>query len=171
MADGSLTRAEAHHLQRQQRHIRQAERQAKADGVVTQDEKYHVISKVMKEDDPQLYKVRINKNNNRDLIISMEHAEAIEDRKGVIRKDKRSEKRMGTLPREHATDLSDAFDLDTFYYAKVRMRGEQAFRHQHGQEFQLRFMRRRHEGKRAPDHLFIHVHAQPRILPRQVSQR
>jgi hypothetical protein len=96
--------------------------------VVTQDEKYHVIGKVMKEDDPGLYKVRINRGNNRDLIISMENAEAIEDSKGMIRKDKRSEKRLGSLPRQHATDLSDAWDLDTFYYAKVRMRGEVAFR-------------------------------------------
>lgn len=96
--------------------------------VVTQDEKYHVIGKVMKEDDPGLYKVRINRGNNRDLIISMENAEAIEDSKGMVRKDKRSEKRMGSLPRQHATDLSDAWDLDTFYYGKVRMRGEVAFR-------------------------------------------
>lgn len=95
--------------------------------VVTQDEKYHVNNKVLKEDDPQLYKVRINRGNNRDLIISMEQAEAIEDSKGHIRKDKRSEKRLGSLPRQHATDLSDAWDLDTFYYAKIRMRGEAAF--------------------------------------------
>ena len=43
-------------------------------------------------------------------------------RKGFIRKDKRSEKRMGTLPRQHATDLSDAWDLSEFYYAKIQMR-------------------------------------------------
>ena len=39
VADGSLTRAEARHLQRQQRHIRHAERHAKADGVVTAQER------------------------------------------------------------------------------------------------------------------------------------
>jgi hypothetical protein len=90
--------------------------------VVTQDEKYHIISKVLKEDDPLLYKARINRGNNRDLIISLENAEAKEDGKGFIRKDKRSEKRMGTLPRQHATDLSDAWDLSEFYYAKIQMR-------------------------------------------------
>lgn len=39
VADGSLTRHEAHRLQQQQRHIRHAERHAKADGVVTAQER------------------------------------------------------------------------------------------------------------------------------------
>jgi hypothetical protein len=42
LADGSLTRPEAHHLRHQQRHIRQAERHAKADGVVTAQERRHL---------------------------------------------------------------------------------------------------------------------------------
>lgn len=96
--------------------------------VVTQDEKYHVVNKSLKEDDAQLYKERINQTNNRDLIISLEHAEAIENSRGLINKDKRSEKRFGSLPRQHATDLSDAWDLDIVYYAKVQLRGETAFR-------------------------------------------
>lgn len=98
--------------------------------VVTQDEKYHVLSKVLKEapEDHMLYKARINSGNCRDLIISLENAEAIEDRRGIIRKNKLSEKRMGTTPRQHATDLSDAWDLSEFYYAKVAARGERSFR-------------------------------------------
>lgn len=44
VADGSLTRAEAHHLQRQQRHIRHAERHAKADGVVTAQERQRLTA-------------------------------------------------------------------------------------------------------------------------------
>lgn len=96
--------------------------------VVTQNEKYHIIGKVHKEDDPQLYKSRINRSNNRDLIISLENAEAREGgRDNLITKDKRSEKRMGSLPRQHATDLSDAYDLSEVYYAKVQMKGEQLF--------------------------------------------
>ena len=39
VANGSLSRPEARHLQHQQRHIRQAERQAKADGTVTAAER------------------------------------------------------------------------------------------------------------------------------------
>jgi len=39
VADGSLTRHEAHRLQQQQRHIRHAERHAKADGVLTAQER------------------------------------------------------------------------------------------------------------------------------------
>jgi hypothetical protein len=42
VADGSLTRPEARQLQHQQRHIRQAERRAKADGVVTARERQHL---------------------------------------------------------------------------------------------------------------------------------
>lgn len=40
VADGSLTRTEAHQLRHQQRHIRQAERLAKADGTVTAEERH-----------------------------------------------------------------------------------------------------------------------------------
>ncbi|MES2718202.1 MAG: hypothetical protein V4795_20705 [Pseudomonadota bacterium] len=42
VADGSLTRHEARQLRQQQRHIHQAERQAKADGVVTLQERRHL---------------------------------------------------------------------------------------------------------------------------------
>ena len=42
MADGSLTWREARQLRQQQRHIRGAEYQAKADGVVTAQERWHL---------------------------------------------------------------------------------------------------------------------------------
>jgi hypothetical protein len=42
VADGTLTRPEARHLQKQQRHIRQAERHAKADGTVTAQERHRL---------------------------------------------------------------------------------------------------------------------------------
>ena len=42
VADGSLTKPEARHLQKQQRHIRHAERHAKADGVVTARERHRL---------------------------------------------------------------------------------------------------------------------------------
>ncbi len=98
--------------------------------VVTQDEKYHVCNKVLKEDpqDLTLYKARINRGNNRDLIISLENAEAMDGRDNKIKKNKLSEKRMGSTPRQHATDFSDAWDLSEHYYAKIAMRGEVAFR-------------------------------------------
>ncbi len=89
--------------------------------VITQDEKYHVLNKVLEEKDPKLPKVRINKDHNRDLIISLEHTEARENSKGLVVKDKSSEKRAGSVPRQHATDLGDAWDLPVFYYAKVCM--------------------------------------------------
>lgn len=42
VADGSITRPEARHLQQQQRQIHRAERHAKADGVVTVHERRHL---------------------------------------------------------------------------------------------------------------------------------
>ena len=44
VAEGSLTRVEAQHLQQQQRHIRHAERHAKADGVVTAQERQRLAA-------------------------------------------------------------------------------------------------------------------------------
>ncbi len=44
VADGSLTHREARHLQQQQRHIRHAERAAKADGVVTAHERRRLMA-------------------------------------------------------------------------------------------------------------------------------
>ncbi|GCL66233.1 hypothetical protein [Pseudaquabacterium pictum] len=42
VADGSLTKAETRHLRHQQRHVRQAERHAKADGTVTAQERHRL---------------------------------------------------------------------------------------------------------------------------------
>ncbi len=94
--------------------------------VILQDEKYHVINKVLEEKDPRLPRVRINADNNRDLIISLEHTEARESSKGQVNKDKRSEQRMGSTPRQHATDLGDAWDLPVFYYARVALAQQQS---------------------------------------------
>ena len=42
VASGALTKAETRHLQHQQRHVRQAERHAKADGTVTAQERHRL---------------------------------------------------------------------------------------------------------------------------------
>lgn len=88
-------------------------------GVTTQNRKFHDISEVMQERDPDMIRIRINRENNRDLIISLEQSEAMENSKGQVQKDKRSEKRSGSVPRQHATDLGDAFDLPVMYYRNV----------------------------------------------------
>lgn len=97
-------------------------------GIVTHDEKYHLMSRVHEEKDARLWKSRINRDNNRDLIISLENAEAIDTANNKVRKDKRSENRLATVPAQHATHGSDAYDLSEVYYAKVAMSDQGEFR-------------------------------------------
>jgi hypothetical protein len=99
---------------------------------VLQDEKYHLISKVHAEEPGSgLLKSRINKHACRDLIVSLENTEALEKWSNGVRtvgKDKRSESRKGSVPRQHATDLGDAYDLSEWYYARERIRaGKRTF--------------------------------------------
>lgn len=100
---------------------------SQASATIYQDQKYYLLAAAMREEDPRLPRIRINRDNCRDLIISLENAEARENTKGRIEKDKRSERRMGSVPRQHATDYSDAFDLSTWYYCRVAERGQAEF--------------------------------------------
>lgn len=71
-----------------------------------------------------LPKIRINQSNCGALIVSLEHAEVRDTSRG-IEKDKRSESRK-SVPQEHATHLSDAFDYPIFamFYEKLSGRGK-----------------------------------------------
>ena len=65
----------------------------------------------------QLPRYRMNKSNCHELYLSMRFAKAKPSPKGV-QKDKSSE-RSKSIPRQHATDLSDANDMpiyDLFYH-------------------------------------------------------
>ena len=93
--------------------------------MIHQDEKHKLIAMAMLEDDPRMPIFRINRDNCRDLIVSMEHAEAGEDSKKRIKKKKESERQMASIPRQHATDLSDAWDLDAFYDIRAALQGEE----------------------------------------------
>lgn len=84
------------------------------------NDKYFVINKVLLRDQLDLPQIRINKQNNPDLIIALEHTEAKEGRNG-IEKDKRSEKRKSVSP-EHATHLTDAFDIPIYSLFKGKVR-------------------------------------------------
>lgn len=88
--------------------------------VVLQDEKHHLVNTCLDEKDPRLPRVRINRDNCPALVVSLEMAEAMENSKGRIQKDKRSERRAG--PQQHATHLSDAWDLPLVYYATAAIR-------------------------------------------------
>lgn len=72
-------------------------------------EKYHLISRGFKGEDPRLPKLLINKSNCKDLVVSLENAEARLSA-GQVKKDKRSEART-TIKQQHATHLSDAMDV------------------------------------------------------------
>lgn len=56
---------------------------------------------------------RINRSNARDTWVSMKYARAKKSRTGSIHKDKSSE-RSSKIPRQHATDLSDANDSPVY---------------------------------------------------------
>ncbi len=76
-------------------------------------DKFRLINVALKDDGRKnLPKIRINKANCPNLIVSMEHAE-IYDRGRGPEKDKRSERRKG-VDQEHATHLSDTFDYPFF---------------------------------------------------------
>lgn len=73
------------------------------------DLKYRLINSCLKGVSYKLPKISINEVNNKDLIISIERAEATEDHNG-IRKLKKDEKNPN-IKQQHATHLSDAFDI------------------------------------------------------------
>ncbi len=83
-------------------------------------DKFRLINTLLREDGKNnLPYIRINKYNCQDLITSLEYAEAKDDGKG-IKKDKSSE-RNKNFPQEHATHLSDAFDLPIYWRYKDKL--------------------------------------------------
>jgi hypothetical protein len=83
-------------------------------GANPQHGKKHILwNEILKEKDTRLPKFRMNRANCKELWISMFNAKAIDDGKGNIKKDKRVESNE-KIPREHATDLSDAMDTSVF---------------------------------------------------------
>lgn len=76
-------------------------------------DKFRLINVMLRDDGrKRLPKIRINEDNCKDLIISMEHAEILDTATGM-KKDKRSETRK-TVEQEHATHFSDTFDYPVF---------------------------------------------------------
>ena len=74
--------------------------------------KYILLNTILKEVNPKLPKIRINKDNNKDLIIALERAEAIEGKTG-IEKQKKDERNKSML-QQHTTHLTDAFDYPLY---------------------------------------------------------
>jgi hypothetical protein len=76
----------------------------------THFDKYLLINAMLKEHQTRLPKIRINEANNEDLIIALERAEAKEGLTGSVEKNKKDE-RNKLYPQQHATHLTDAFDI------------------------------------------------------------
>ena len=74
--------------------------------------KYLLINAILKETQRNLPRIRINKHNCADLIISLEHAEAKEGNNGV-EKEKKHERNKSLL-QQHTTHLTDAFDVPIY---------------------------------------------------------
>lgn len=70
--------------------------------------KYLLWSRLLREGNPQMPKIRFNLDNCHELFVSMEQAPAKEGRNG-IEKDKSSER--SSIPQEQATHLSDTADI------------------------------------------------------------
>lgn len=82
--------------------------------------KHFVINQILSESDNNLPKIRINQNECKSLILSIQGAPCTPD----FKKDKRSEKQ--DIPQEQATHLSDAFDniVHPKYHNKVKQNSE-----------------------------------------------
>lgn len=96
----------------------------------THAEKYLLINNILKGTDSKLPNIRINEHNNPDLIIALERAEAKEGTKG-IEKNKSSE-RNTSLPQEHATHLTDAFDMPLYAMFNDKFTGKGSGFHELG---------------------------------------
>jgi hypothetical protein len=69
------------------------------------ENRYEYINNILKEDDPNLPKIRINQETCKDVIISMHNAEVTLD----FKKDKKNEKNR-SYNQAHATHFTDTID-------------------------------------------------------------
>jgi hypothetical protein len=76
-------------------------------------DKFRVINNILAETNPRTPRVRINKYNCQELIISLENAEI--KQKGLGFEKNKSSERSTIIPQEHATHLSDCFDYDLYW--------------------------------------------------------
>ncbi|MEO0625746.1 MAG: hypothetical protein AAFY91_02080, partial [Bacteroidota bacterium] len=86
-------------------------------------EKFLLWEVMLRGDHPHLPSFRINRLNAKDLYIAMRFARTKQGRHGDTRKDKSSEK-SSAIPRQHATDLTDAIDIPVYemFYHMLRYR-------------------------------------------------
>lgn len=88
--------------------------------VAPHNDKYILVNMMFKESSSRFKKIRINEQNCPDLIISLERAEASEDKNG-IQKVKKDEKNQA-MKQQHTTHLSDAFDIPIYALFKSKLK-------------------------------------------------
>ena len=88
--------------------------------------KYQLWQILLAEDRPGAIRYRMNRGNCRELYISMKNARTTQGAKGDVKKDK-SVERKGSLPRQEATDLSDANDSPIFGMFHHLLQGSGSF--------------------------------------------
>lgn len=91
----------------------------------THYDKYLLNNAMLKGGDKRLPKIRINESNNPDLIIALERAEAVESNTGVDKSKK--DERNKEFPQQHATHLTDAFDMPIFSMYNDIFKGSNRF--------------------------------------------
>lgn len=85
------------------------------------DQKHMLWNQILAEKSQAFPRYRINKSNARALWVSMTNAGTVKNRDGTTGKNKSSEKKS-SVPRQFATDLSDANDTPIFglFYNRLR---------------------------------------------------
>lgn len=85
------------------------------------DAKHVLWNEILAEKGTTFPRYRINRQNARELWVSMTSAGTVKNRDGTVGKDKSSEKKT-SVPRQLATDLSDANDTPIFglFYNRLR---------------------------------------------------
>ncbi len=85
---------------------------SKGKAVAPHNDKYLLINMMLKGTSSRYPVIEINEQNNPDLIIGLERAEAAEDKNGIqkVKKDERN----ASMKQEHTTHLPDAFDIPIY---------------------------------------------------------
>ncbi len=95
----------------------------------THFDKYLLLNAMLKGQ-RNLPRIRINESNNSDLIIALERAEAVESLSGVDKNKK--DERNKEFPQQHATHLTDAFDIPIVTMYNDLFKGSNAFASEFG---------------------------------------
>ena len=85
--------------------------------------KYTLINLMFKGHSSRYPAIEINEHNNKDLIISLERAEAKDGKNGIakVKKDESN----ASMKQQHTTHLSDAFDIPIFEIFKGKLKADQ----------------------------------------------